>query len=131
MLRIIFTLFLSVFVFPSISLAGNEGHGGGAFLCPDNTKPSGYRTDLLDLWEARNLPIKYSTKPVDEQIADAVNKLAPINPNLHRLVLEALDYIRGRQAPTRLPAHWSFVTDAEIEFPPDAPLGEGVAIRRI
>jgi hypothetical protein len=55
--------------------AGAEGHGSGAIVCDSGMS-------LLDLFEAKasGLTVPVSGRPVDEQVADAIQRLKEINP---------------------------------------------------
>ena len=78
-------LFLVSMGLGSISLAGNEGHGGGGFICVKNQAIS----ELVDLWEASaigGLEIKRTVEPIPIQAERAINKLKLQNLNFGTLV---------------------------------------------
>jgi hypothetical protein len=72
--------------------AGTEGHGGGAFICPD---PS--QSEFYDLWEAENpqfnkadtlpaLNIARSNDPVETQVQNAFNRFK-VSPFIYNAIL--------------------------------------------
>jgi hypothetical protein len=71
--------------------------GGGAFVCRDSNGQV-TSSELLDLWEAKNLlnwKVEYSKDPVDAQIKKALSRLASVNSHIASEVEKELVKIRS------------------------------------
>ncbi len=71
--------------------------GGGAFVCRDS-KGQVTSSELLDLWEAKNLlnwKVEYSKDPVDTQIQKALSRLKLIDTYIADVVEKELIKIRA------------------------------------
>jgi len=88
----------ALLVFVNLAYAGaSSGGGGGAFVCRDHTTGEIKNSELLDLWEGRNIQgwaIPASADPVDAQIAAALSKLKSIDELLYQKTLSELNHIQ-------------------------------------
>lgn len=108
-LLFLFSLALSLNAF-----AGKEGGGGGAFVCRNSANEI-MNSELLDLWEGREIigwNIPYSNDPVETQLHKAIDKLKNVDTGLYQLVLKELAHI---QSTVRY-----FPADVTISAPDDA-----------
>src|SRR5688500_656841 len=78
-LRVILPFILSLLSLSSQAWAERESGGGGAFVCRDKVTGEVLSSELLDLWEAReieDLAIPSSDESVEAQITRAMQKMS-------------------------------------------------------
>ena len=86
------------------SATEREGHGGRAIVCR-NEAGIIQSAQLLDLWEAANLPrkdngfnpleITRKPAPVDEQVLDARARIESVNEHAHKTISQAVDSVKS------------------------------------
>jgi hypothetical protein len=94
-IKMILISFLAINALSLTTFAGQNGNGGGGFICPDPKQ-----SEFLDLYEARRptdhrpaLHIPSSEAPVEDQIQAAFAKLK-VNPLLYEAVLDTYNSVK-------------------------------------